>query len=406
MKILILTVTAGNGHNSAANTLKIRLNKEGYEVRVVDIVKEYSTKLQTWLIDRGYGLSVDLLRPIYDYFYNKYLKSNPKKAHLCPSQITVKNVYGNLLKEIYEFKPDVIFGTSFYCGMALTNLRRVYKLPSVNIVCMLDYVVSPFWEASVGGADYMTITNEDFRETLIGKGFKQENLICTGIPIKSDFNDFISKSEAREKLGLDRNLFTVLIFYGGGTFHGGYKVLKTILKNVKDKIQVVMVNGKDEKTKQKIDKEMSKYPKNIFLKNIGFSKEINLIMSASDVMIGKGGGLCMTECINKGLPLLASEKVPGQEFYNVRYLKEKGVGLSFNSRKELIAKILKLKNNPKLLKEMGDKLKTISMNGCEEIYRLIISQKPADYSQINTNIDYSKVNKIVNKARKKNAMVV
>ncbi len=386
--------------------MKIRLNKEGHEVKVVDIVKEYSTKLQTWLIDRGYGLSVDLLRPIYDFFYNKYLKSNPKKAHLCPSQITVKNVYGNLLKEIYEFKPDVIFGTSFYCGMALTNLRRVYKLPSVNIVCMLDYVVSPFWEASVGGADYMTITNEDFRETLIGKGFKEENLICTGIPIKSDFNDFISKSEAREKLGLDKNLFTILIFYGGGTFHGGYKVLKTILKNVKDKIQIVMVNGKDEKTKQKIDKEMSKYPKNIFLKNIGFSKEINLIMSASDVMIGKGGGLCMTECINKGLPLLASEKVPGQEFYNVRYLKEKGVGLSFNSRKELIAKILKLKNNPKLLKEMGDKLKTISMNGCEEIYRLIISQKPADYSQINTNIDYSKVNKIVNKARKKNVTVV
>ncbi len=401
MKVLILTVTAGNGHNSAANTLKNRLVEGGHEVKVIDLVKIYSTKLQAWTIDKGYGLSIDYLRSIYDLFYDMYLNYNPKKAYKCPPQTTVKKVNGGLLKEIYEFQPDVIFGTSYYCGMALTNLRRVYKIPSVNIVCMLDYVVSPFWEASIGGADYMTLTNDDFRQTLLDKGFKEENLISTGIPVNLAFNQTIDKMEAREKLGLDKNLFTVLIFFGGGTWHGGYRVLKEIVKKIKDDIQVVIINGKDEKTKNKIDKEMSKYPKNITLKNIGFTKEVNLIMSACDLMIGKGGGLCMTECINKGLPLIASTKVPGQEYYNVKYIMEKGVGLCFKNKKDLISKIMALKNNPHKLKEMSNDLKSISMCGNEEIYKLIVSQKKADYSGIDMNIDYKKVNKIVNKARKK-----
>lgn len=406
MKVLILTVTAGNGHNSAANTLKNRLLDAGHEVKVVDLIKVYSSKLQAWLIDGGYGLAIDFLRPIYDAFYNSYLKYNPKKAHKCPTQVTVKKVNGGLLEEIYSFQPDVIFGTSFYCGMALTNLRRVYKLPSTNIACMLDYVVSPFWEASVGGVDYLTLTNEDFRQTLLEKGFKDENLVSTGIPVGLQFNEHMDKGKAREKLGLRQDLFTVLIFFGGGTWHGGHRVLKQIVKHIKDEIQVVIINGKDEKTKNKIDKEMAKYPKNIHLTNIGFCKEVNLIESACDLMIGKGGGLCLTECINKGLPLLAYSKVPGQEKYNEKYLLEKGIGLCFKNNKELISKILALKNNPHVLEDMSEGLKAIAMCGNEEIFKLIVSQKKADYSGIDTNIDYKQVNKIVNKARKKGKSAV
>ncbi len=109
----------------------------------------------------------------------------------------------------------------------------------------------------------------------------------------------------------------------------------------------------------------------------------------------------MTECINKGLPLLAYSKVPGQEIYNEKYLLENGVGMCFKNQKELISKIVALKNNPHILKDMSEGLRAISMCGNDGIFKLITSQKKADYSQIDTNIDYKKVNKIVNKARKK-----
>ncbi len=401
-KVLILTVTAGNGHNSAAYAMKRRLEETGQaEVKVVDIIKEYTSKFNSWIVDKGYNLAVGYLRPIYDLFYNSYFKYNVKKASVCPPQASVKSLNGKLLKLIYEFKPDVIYGTSYYCGMALSNLRRVYKLPSVNIVCMLDYVVSPFWEASIGGADFLTLSHEDFRKELLEKGFSPKSLVMTGIPVSEKFSQHIDKNEARERLGLEKDLFTVLILYGGGHWQGSYKILKSLLKKIKTKMQIVVVNGRNEKTKNKIDKEMKRYPKNFVVKNIGFSKEVDVIMSACDVMIGKGGGLSTTESINKELPLIATTKLPGQEYFNIKFLQDKGLAFSFKNGKELTEKINFLQNNSDVLACVQKGLKEMKTNAIETIAKLIMEQKDADYSDINTHLDYKKTNKIVNRARKR-----
>lgn len=399
-KVLILTVTAGNGHNSAANAMKNRLESVGVEVKVVDIIKQYTSKLNSWTVDKGYNLAVGYLLPIYNLFYDMYLKYDVKKQSVCPPQASVKGLNEQLLRLIYDFKPDVIYGTSYYCGMALANLRRVYPLPSVNVACMLDYVISPFWESSLGGIDYLTISHEDFRKKLIEKGFSDDQLICTGIPVSEKFDNVIDKNVAREKLGLDKDLFTIFIFYGGGHWHGGYGVLKGLLKRIKRKVQIVIVNGHDEKTKKKIDREMSKYPSNFVVKNIGFSKEVDLIMSASDVMIGKGGGLSTTESVKKFLPLIATTKLPGQEYYNIKFLESKGSALSFSNYDELARHIENLCDNPDILKGMSDKLVNMKTRGIEAIAELILKQPDADYDKIDLNIDFSQVEKNVNKRRK------
>lgn len=399
-KVLILTVTAGNGHNSAANSMKNMLENAGVEVKIVDIMKELTSKLNAWTIDKGYNISVGYLRPIYDIFYNKYLKSDVKKANVCGAQTSVKNLNGKLLKIIYDYQPDVIYSTSFYGGVALANLRRCFELPSKNVSCMLDYVVSPFWEATVDGLDFLTLSHEDFRSELIKKGFGSEKLIVTGIPIHAKFDNIMDKTEARKQLGL-KDMFTVLVFYGGGHWGGALKVFKTLKDNIDKEIQIVVVNGHNKKAKEKIDK--MKLPKNIHLKNIGFTKEVDVIMAASDVMIGKGGGLSMTETINMKLPLIATKKLPGQEYYNVKYLEKKGTGLIFNNSKDLIKKIEKLYENPELLASMKEKLGEIKaevVGAGKKLFDLIMSMPKADYSKINKDIDFGKVNKIVNKKRK------
>ncbi|MGN1200791.1 MAG: glycosyltransferase [Candidatus Caccovivens sp.] len=399
-KVLILTVTAGNGHNSAANAMKNKLEENGYEVKVVDIIKEYTCKLNSWVVDKGYNIAVGHLRPIYDMFYDAFLKYDVRKAPTCPAQASVKELSGKLLQLIYDFEPDVIYGTSYYCGMALSNLKRVYKIPAKTIVCMLDYVVSPFWEASIEGVDYLTLSNEYFRQELLDKGFDNSQLECTGIPVGEKFGNFVDKCEARKKFGLKEDLFTVFIFYGGGHWHGGYSVLKTLVKHFKEPLQIVIVNGHDEKTKLKIDKELKHYPSNLHIKNIGFSKEVDIIMSASDVMIGKGGGLSTTESINKMLPLVATTKLPGQEYYNVKFLEQQGVGFTFKNKKALLTAIKNLYKNPEKLKDMSANLSKFRTNGLQKIFELIVRQPNANYTQIDKNVNYSKVNKMVNRARK------
>lgn len=400
-KVLILTVTAGNGHNSCANAMKNRLEAGGgFEVKIVDVIKEYTSKINSWTIDKGYNIACGYLLPFYNMGYNRYMKSDPKKAKICGAQKWVKDASEGVLKLIYDFQPDVIFGTAYYAGIILANLRRCFAIPAKTISCMLDYVISPFWEACVGGIDVMTISNEAFRQGMIEKGFSNENLVCTGIPVDSRFLQKISRSEACEKLGLDEKIFTIFVFYGGGHWHGGYKIFKIIAKNFKKKVQVVVVNGHDKQSKEKIDRDIKKLPKNIIVKNFGFSKEIPLIMSACDVMIGKGGGLSTTESVLKELPLIATKKLPMQEVWNIRFLESVGVALSFGNKKELISHLNDLYDNPDKLKDMKEKLKPLKTNGLEEIFKIISTSPKISYENIDKNIDWKKVNKMVSKARK------
>lgn len=79
-KVLILTVTAGNGHNACSAAMKKKLEElGGMEVKIVDLLKAYSTKLNVWVADGGYNLAVSKLPKIYDAFFNKYLNAPPKK---------------------------------------------------------------------------------------------------------------------------------------------------------------------------------------------------------------------------------------------------------------------------------------------------------------------------------------
>ena len=58
-KILILTVTAGNGHNACAMAMKEKLEQLGdVEVKIVDILKEYSTPFNIWVADKGYNIAI------------------------------------------------------------------------------------------------------------------------------------------------------------------------------------------------------------------------------------------------------------------------------------------------------------------------------------------------------------
>ena len=104
-KFLILSVTAGNGHNAAAKVMKAKLEEKekDVEVKIVDILKEYSTPMKFWTADSGYNISVSKLRPIYNYFYNVYKKKNPNKRYSCAAQGASLSITKGLLKEILEF---------------------------------------------------------------------------------------------------------------------------------------------------------------------------------------------------------------------------------------------------------------------------------------------------------------
>ena len=197
-KVLILTVTAGNGHNACSAAMKKKLEElGGMEVKIVDLLKAYSTKLNVWVADGGYNLAVSKLPKIYDAFFNKYLNAPPKKRYSSPSQGVALSCVEGLLKEILEFQPDVIYASHFYGAMAITDLKLAYNLPFVSFSAALDYVLTPFWESGVG-VDYFVIPNDDFIDYSLYKGYRREQLLPIGLPVNGRTLEVMDKAKARE----------------------------------------------------------------------------------------------------------------------------------------------------------------------------------------------------------------
>ena len=380
-RVLILTVTAGNGHNACAYGMKAKLEElEDCEVKIIDILKSYSSKRCVWTTDNGYCISVSRFLPLYNAFYKKYYKLPAYKRYSTPSQSTVLTVTDGLLKEILDFKPDVVYATHFYGAIAMTDLKLVYNLPCKTVVTCLDYYNSPFWESGIG-VDYFNIPDNCFADEFLREGFRQEQLITYGIPVDARTLEEIDKKEARKSLGLDTDLFTVTVIYGGGYWSGGFKIFKGIIKALKGrKAQVIMINGKNKKSFKKI--ERMKFGDGLKVKNIGFTNDVPLYFSAADVAVSKSGGLCTTEMVNKSLPMLITEKLAEQEKHNLDYMKKNGVALSFKNGKTIKEQILKLMDDENLRNKMSENCAPLRKPATEALAEFILKLPSADYSEL------------------------
>lgn len=388
-KILVLSVVAGGGHNSAARsvTAKIQeLNPEA-EIEVVDILKTYSVT-DYYITKYGYAAMIGHLPFIYASGYWLSNHGLFKNFYAAAPLRVARNIAPKLYQKINETKPDVIYCTHFYPAMALSLLRQAYKVPPVVITSSLDYAVEPFFDKA-RNVDYITIANEEFIPGRLHSGYTLEQIKATGIPTQDKFYQEYDKLALRKELGLDPEKFTILIMFGAGEWAGTYNIYKELVKAYTKELQVIVINGKNEKTFRKI--AALKTPENIKLLNVGFTTEVEKYMGASDIALTKAGGLSTTEMVNIGLPMLISTKVYGQEKRNMEFMVSHGVALSFKNSKDLAEKI----DIAMTVKDLFiSKFPLIRKRGADNIAELILNQEVPTYDdEYIKSLDYKKMKK-------------
>lgn len=401
MKVLMFTVSAGNGHNSTAKRLKEKIleNNPEAKIEIVDVYKEYASKLKAWTMEQGYFLACNHFVSIYNHFFKKSENSTYENRDKSKVNKEVYPILYGMLNKIYEFQPDVIISTYIFCAVALSNLKRYYKIPAKTICMTLDYGISPYWECCATGLDYMFLTDEYMLEPFKNKGYKDNQLIVSGIPVADKFSNPIKKEIARKQLQLDPDLFTLIIMKAS-FFPVSNKNIVKQLSLIKDKIQVVIINGKDEKCKKDIEKRINKANLKHNIINIGFTDKIVEYMSASDLVLGKAGGLSTTESINTGLPSLIVDKLPQQEIYNKEFLVNHGCALPVNKNNiaDNINKLLEDKEEYNKLKQSALNIRKIG--ALDKYYQTISSISKANYNKIKFTNTKKQVIKNVNKKRK------
>ena len=341
MKILILTASAGNGHNSAGKRIAEKFKKEepNCEIEMVDVYKNYSSKLSSWIIEKGYYFACNHLMWVYNYFFkkNERAKTENKDKSTANKQANAFTV--GVIRKIQIFKPDLIICTHFFTAIALRNIKRVLNIPAKVVSMNLDYAITPFWQCASAGLDYMFVTNNEMIDPFKKLGYTSNQIKVSGIPISQEFYLKKDKQEVRAKLNLDKNKFTLLIMKASFFPVKERKLIKE-LQNINNSIQIIIINGNSLKSKSKLNKILSKVNTKHTILNLGFVDNIYDYMFASDLIFGKAGGLTITEILAVKRPCLIINKLPQQEIYNSNYIVNKGCAIiTKKNEKTFIRKI-------------------------------------------------------------------
>ena len=76
------------------------------------------------------------------------------------------------------------------------------------------------------------------------------------------------------------------------------------------------------------------------------------LMSISDLVVTKPGGLTVTESLASGLPLVIINPIPGQELENAEFLENSGVGIWIKKEDNVDEEIKNLLSNESAMFKM------------------------------------------------------
>lgn len=319
MKILILTISTGQGHTQTAMALQKHFSDRGIDCRIMDAYKETSQLLSDSL-EKGYLMGTQYASGVYRKAYRLAEKSNHREGHGFHISKLTNSVVGNkLLRSILEYEPDVIITTHLFPALHLTYMEaELQNIPTFGIVT--DFTLHPYWENT--HLDYYVTASSLLSFQCVQKGIPEFKILPFGIPVQEKFASSLSKEEARKMLGID-NKDTVLVMMGSMGFGNIAKTVTQIDKIDLD-FQLLCVCGRNEKAKREITRLPLRHSAHIF----GYVDNVDVMMDASDFMVTKPGGITLSEALVKGIPVILMNPVPGHEDRNLEFLVNNGLAMS------------------------------------------------------------------------------
>jgi processive 1,2-diacylglycerol beta-glucosyltransferase len=358
-KLLILGVSAGNGHMRAAQALEAtaRALPDAPEVTQLDAMR---------FVAAGF-------RTLYTDWYIKLINRHPElwaqvhhktdtTPHTAASQRLRRGIErlssGALLGEVRRQKPDSIICTHFLPAELLMRELRAHRLDCPVWIQVTDYDLHNMWLVPEM-AGYFAAT-EEVAHRMRARGLPAHRVHVTGIPVMPAFADAdastLDRTNCARELGLDPQRQVVLVVAGGA----GVGDLPTLVQRVLalgGDFQVIAVAGRNVEAKQSLDTLALQHPGRLL--PMGFTDQMQKLMAASDLVISKPGGLTVSECLAIGRPMLLISPIPGQEEHNAGYLMEEGAAWLAYDAIGLEYKVLRLMREPDKLAAMAARSRAI-----------------------------------------------
>ena len=373
-KVLLLSATSGAGHVRAAQAIEKAFHESDNEaaatceVRHVDTL-EFTNRIFRHLYSKAYIDVVNRMPEVSGWFYDRLDKPwENERRRLALDKLNTRK----FVKLLREYKPDVIICTHFLPAEIVSWLKARERIRSRQAIIVTDFDVHAMWLCHHYEQYFVAI--DEARAYLEALSIPERKITVSGIPIDPVFALPKDKHEMRRKHGLDADRTTILLSAGGFGV-GAFQPILAALMSMQHKAQIVAVCGRNEDLKKRLSELATTIStkEKITIKAVGYTNEMDEYMAASDLIVGKAGGLTTSEALVKGLVLVITNPIPGQEERNSDHLLEAGAAIRCNNLPTLAYKIDRLLADPARFAAMRRNAQSLGRpNAARDIVRKVL----------------------------------
>ncbi len=344
-RIILMYISEVSGHHSATIAIEKAIKSISPDSEVLNInAFNYTNPISEKIVNRLYMGVIKRTPKLWDYLYD-----NPRVVKKLENiKDTIHKFNSPKLKKLFDrFKPDVVAcAQAFPCGM-VADYKKTYQADLPLVAVLTDYIPHAYW--IYDSVDYYIAPSDEVKERLMERGVAEERIKTFGIPFDHNFNGSGERGPIAARLGLDPDIFTILIM-GGGQGLGPIKTVVRSLEKLKVRLQEIIVTGVNKKLYRALKPRVKKSRHSICL--YGYVNNINELMEASDAIITKPGGITTAEALCKNLPMIIIRPIPGQEMNNTLYLTKKKAAIKIDRPQDTAPLIAELISSPEKIKEM------------------------------------------------------
>ena len=347
MRILILHASVGGGHRSAALALAeaFRELDPGGTVEARDIL-EFTPAFFRRLYADVYTWLVNNTPEVWGYLYEHGGRRTAERKTARLVRAFDRLNYGRFLSFLERSRPDAVVATHFLPSEILLPLAEKGEFKVPYWLVLTDHDAHALWVRR--GPRCFFVGSDEVRVLLEAAGIEPEKIQVTGIPVSRRFRRGQERQAACREIGIPEGAKVVLLV-------GGASGIEEILPFAQalaplEGTWTLAVAGRNEELAKKFDEIAAGAPR---FRPYRFVENIEVLMSAAQVVVTKSGGLTTSECLALGRPMIIVRPTPGQEDRNADYLLEAGAAWKARTPESLRWKVERLWREPDCLERLS-----------------------------------------------------
>ena len=290
---------------------------------------------------RGYLLLVDRYPAVWRALYEASDARGSAVTHAL-TRLCGKT----FLRACQQASPDAVVCTHFLAPEILSPALARGRLQTQLDVVVTDHDSHRIWHWPSVNRYYVPSSPIASRLTL-RFAVPPDHIHVAGIPVRRQFLEAPSKDEATLRFGLRPDSPIVLFLSAGFAVGDTERAIHGMWLDRRD-VQVVAICGRNERMRRRIERLAR--PSGATLRALGFVEDVASWMAAADLVVGKSGGITVSECMAMGKPLLISGSIPGQEERNADAVVEAGAGFRALSAEDVRLRVSALLQDPDRLR--------------------------------------------------------